>query len=136
MWFTRPQGVDMETINGAAVIRADPDGAVAEAARGLVVLGPEVTQQAYVVMVGAMLAGDEGPPLHVHPYTDEAFYVAEGELTVYVGDHKVVAGAGSLVFVPRGMVHTARNSGSGPMRGLILVSPGGAEHIIQPVETA
>jgi quercetin dioxygenase-like cupin family protein len=136
MRIMQQQGVGMETIHGAAVILADPDGAPGEVVRGPIVLGPEETQTAYVVMIGAMPAGDEGPPLHVHPYTDEAFYVAEGELTLQLGDREVVAGAGSFVFVPRGMVHTARNSGSGPMRGLILVSPGGAEHIFQTVETS
>ena len=125
----------METVNGATVILPEVGGAVAEAARGPVVLGPSQTQEAYVVMVGAMPAGDAGPPLHIHPHTDEGFYIAEGEMTFQLGDREVVAGAGAFVFVPRGMVHTAWNSGSGPMRGLLLLSPGGAEHILQPGET-
>jgi quercetin dioxygenase-like cupin family protein len=125
----------MEAANGAAVILPDAGGAAVEAARGQVVLGPAQTQEAYVVMVGAMPAGDPGPPLHIHPHTDEAFYIADGELTFQLGDQEVVAGAGAFVFVPRGMLHTARNSGAGPMRGLLLLSPGGAEHIVQPVET-
>jgi quercetin dioxygenase-like cupin family protein len=125
----------MEAVNGATVILPDAGGAEAEAARGPVVLGPGQTDEAYVVMVGAMAAGDAGPPLHIHPYTDEAFYIAEGEMTFQLDDREVVAGAGAFVFVPRGMVHTARNSGPGPMRGLLILSPGGAEHIFQPVET-
>ena len=43
-------------------------------------------------------------------------------------------GAGSLVFVPRGTAHTVRNSSDGPIRGLILISPGDAEHLFVPVE--
>ena len=124
----------MEAVNGATVILPDAGGADAEAVRGPVVLGPGQTSEAYVVMVGAMPAGDPGPPLHLHPYTDEGFYIAEGEMTFQLGDREVVAGAGAFVFVPRGMVHTAWNSGPGPMRGLLLLSPGGAEHIVQPVE--
>ena len=127
--------VAMEAINGAIVILPDSGGATGEAARGLLVLGPEQTGEAYVAMIGAMAAGDPGPPLHSHPHTDEAFYIAEGEITFQLGDHEVVAGVGTFVFVPRGMVHTAWNSGPGPVRGLILVSPGGAEHIYQPIET-
>jgi quercetin dioxygenase-like cupin family protein len=127
--------VAMEAINGATVILPDSGGATGEAARGPLVLGPEQTGEAYVVMIGAMPAGDPGPPLHLHPYTDEAFYIAEGEITFQLGDQEVIAGAGTFVFVPRGMVHTAWNSGPGPMRGLILLSPGGAEHIFQPIET-
>jgi len=34
---------------------------------------------AYRVMVGEAPTG-EGPPMHVHPDTDEGFYVGEGEL--------------------------------------------------------
>ncbi len=124
----------METVNGATVILPEPGGAAAEAARGPAVLGPDQGNDAYVAWVGAMPAGDPGPPLHVHPLTDEGFYVADGELTLVFGDREVVAGAGSFVFVPRGVAHTARNSGPGPMRGLLLLSPGGAEHITQPVE--
>ena len=128
--------VGMEAVNGATVILPDAGGAAAEAARGPVVLGPGQTGEAYVVMVGAMPASDAGPPLHIHPHTDEAFYIAEGEMTFQLGDQEVVAGAGAFVFVPRGMVHTARNSGPGPMRGLLLLSPGGAEHVFQSVETS
>lgn len=124
----------METIHGATVIFPDPGGAATEAARGPILFGPDTTEDAYTVMVGAMPAGDQGPPLHVHPYTDEAFYIAEGELTFQLGDQEVVTGPGAFVFVPRGVVHTAWNSGPGPMRGLLLLSPGGAEHLVQPVE--
>jgi hypothetical protein len=32
------------------------------------------------------------------------------------------------------MPHTVWNSGDGPLRGLILISPGSAEHELVPVE--
>jgi mannose-6-phosphate isomerase-like protein (cupin superfamily) len=123
----------VETIHGATVISPAPGGAVGEANRGPVVFGPEQSGDAYVAWVGAMPAGDPGPPLHLHPHTDEGFYVAEGEMTFQLGDREVVAPAGSFVFVPRGVVHTAWNSGAGPMRGMLILSPGGAEHVVQSV---
>jgi len=43
----------------------------------------------------------------------------------------VIAGPGSLVFVPRGVEHTARITK--PLRGLLIDAPGDAEHITQPV---
>ncbi len=67
-------------------------------------------------------------------HTDEGFYIADGEMTFQLGDRQVVARAGTFVFVPRGVVHTARNTGDRPMRGLLILSPGEAEHILQPVE--
>lgn len=126
----------MEMIHEATVVVPEPGGAAVEATRGPIVLRPGQTEGAYVVMIGAMPAGDGGPPLHIHPYTAEAFYIAEGELTFQLGDREVVAGPGTFVLVPRGMAHTARNSGSGPMRGLLLLSPGDAEHVTQPVQTS
>jgi mannose-6-phosphate isomerase-like protein (cupin superfamily) len=122
----------IDNLGGAAVIPPAPGGAVEEAAREAHAgLGPDLSDGAYRVIVGAIPAGDDGPPLHLHPDTDEAFYVAEGELTVVVPEDEVVATPGTFVFIPRGTVHTARNSGSGPMRGLILISPGDAEHIFE-----
>lgn len=61
-----------------------------------------------------------------------AFYIADGAMTFQFEDCEVVAGTGTFVFVPRGVVHTARDTGGRPMRGLL--SPGDAEHIPQPVE--
>jgi quercetin dioxygenase-like cupin family protein len=127
---------EMETVNGATVILPEAGEAAADVEREPVVFGPSRNQEAYVVMVGSMPVGDPAPPLHRHPHTDEAFYIAEGQLTFHLGDRELVAGAGAFVFIPRGLVHTAWNSGSGPMRGLLLLSPGGAEHIFQSVETA
>lgn len=85
-------------------------------------------------MVGTFPPGHPAPPLHVDPDTDEAFYVADGGSTFQLGDREVPVAAGGLVFVPRGMAHTVRNSGDRPVRGLILVSPGGAEHVFVPAE--
>jgi oxalate decarboxylase/phosphoglucose isomerase-like protein (cupin superfamily) len=44
--------------------------------------------------------------------------------------------SGTLVFVPRGVVHTVWNSGSDPVHGVILISPGDREHLVVPVESA
>jgi quercetin dioxygenase-like cupin family protein len=85
-------------------------------------------------MVGVMADGDPTPALHIHPHTDETFYVAEGELTFQLGDRTVVAPAGVIRLRPRGTVHTAWSSGGRPMRGILLLSPGGAEHLFEPVE--
>ena len=117
----------MESINGCTVI-APTD------ASGFLSFGPDETQGAYFVMTVAGPPGQAGPPLHTHPQTDEMFYVAEGEATFQFGDRVVQGTAGCLVFVPRGMPHTVWNSGDGPLKGLIIVSPGGAEHEFVPVE--
>ena len=76
----------------------------------------------YVVEAGLFPPGI-ATPFHLHPNTDETFYVADGEATFRLGDRELQLGAGSLVFVPRGTPHTVSNSGDVPVRGLILISP-------------
>jgi quercetin dioxygenase-like cupin family protein len=117
----------METINGCTVIQP-------ASIEGLLTFGAEETGGAYSLMIGEGPAGSPAPPLHEHPTTDEAFYVADGEASFQLEDEQILVPAGGLVFVPRGTVHTAWNSGSGALRGLIIISPGNVEH--QFVEVA
>jgi mannose-6-phosphate isomerase-like protein (cupin superfamily) len=72
-------------------------------------------------------AGYPGPAMHVHPDFDETFYVIGGEIAVRIGEEASSAGAGAVVFVPRGTPHTFANPGPGPARMLVLLTPGGFE---------
>jgi mannose-6-phosphate isomerase-like protein (cupin superfamily) len=119
----------MEAINGCTVIRAGEGP-------GFLRLGPAEIDGAYVAEIGAVPAGEPGPPLHLHPNTDEAFYIAEGEATFLLGDRELPLASGGFVFVPRGVAHTVWNSGDGPLRGLLIISPGDAAHEFVPVEGA
>lgn len=51
----------------------------------------------------------------------------EGTFAFLLSDEVIEAGPGSLVFVPRGMVHAPRVVGPSPGRVLIALVPGGAE---------
>jgi mannose-6-phosphate isomerase-like protein (cupin superfamily) len=77
--------------------------------------------------------GHPAPPLHVHPHTDEAFDVADGDATFQLGDRELPVTAGGLVFVPWGTAHTVW-AGDRSVPGRILPSPGGAEHLFVSVE--
>jgi quercetin dioxygenase-like cupin family protein len=116
----------METINGCTVIPRSGHAPIP--------LGPAETDGAYTVLVGAFPPGEPAPPLHVHPHTDEAFYVADGDVTFLLGDRELRLTEGGMVYVPRGTAHTAWNSGDGPAHGLLVISPGSAEHVFVPVE--
>ena len=59
---------------------------------------------------------------------------AEGQATFLLGDRELAVEPGSVVVVPRGMPHTVRNSGEDAVRGLIIISPGDAEHVFIPVD--
>lgn len=115
--------MSIESVGQASVAKVD---------EGMVPFGPGQTGGAYVALLGVIPRGEDGPPPHRHPHTDEGFYVAEGEATVQIEDREVVAGPGTFVFVPKGVVHTAWNSGQSDLRGLIVISPGGAEHLFEP----
>jgi len=64
----------------------------------------------------------ESVPLHRHPDDMESFYVLDGELTIYIGDHGVRTPAGSFAHIPGGIVHGFRVE-SEEARYLILTTP-------------
>jgi mannose-6-phosphate isomerase-like protein (cupin superfamily) len=68
----------------------------------------------------------EVPPMHVHEREDEAFYVLEGDLTFFIGDERIDAGAGDFVLgrrlVPHGYLVRSPKE-----RHLSVVVPGGFE---------
>ena len=46
-----------------------------------------------------------GPPLHIHPFQDEWFYVIEGEYLFQVGEEKYEVKLGDTIFLPRNVQH-------------------------------
>ncbi len=79
-----------------------------------------------------------GAPRHRHAGEDEAFYVLDGELTVEVEGkpHPVVLGRGGFVHTPRGVAHSYRNTGVGPLRLLVMCVPGGLERMFGAIDVA
>ena len=70
------------------------------------------------------------PPPHIHHREDETFYVLEGELTVSVGGRTIKATPGTMVFLPRDVVHSFTIN-SDQARVLVLLTPAGAEGYFQ-----
>ena len=66
-----------------------------------------------------------GTPPHIHHREDESFYVVEGEFEFSRDGETIRAGAGSLVYVPRGSLHAFKNVGEGRGRLLLSQTPGG-----------
>lgn len=46
-----------------------------------------------------------GPPLHIHPYQDEFFYIIDGEYLFQVGEDKYQMKPGDTIFLPRNIQH-------------------------------
>jgi quercetin dioxygenase-like cupin family protein len=70
-----------------------------------------------------------GPPPHVHSREEEGFYVLEGEITLQVGDRRLVAAAGTFANMPVGTPHSFKNEGTQPAKMLISVAPAGLEQM-------
>jgi len=75
----------------------------------------------------ALVSPGGGPPLHVHSREEEGFYILEGEITLQLGDKRLVATAGMFVNMPVGTPHSFKNESSRPAKLLISVAPAGLE---------
>ena len=67
--------------------------------------------------------GGEG--LHIQHREDECFYVVEGRFGFVVEDEQIEAGPGSLIYVPKGVLHAFENAGETTARMLVSQTPGG-----------
>jgi quercetin dioxygenase-like cupin family protein len=70
-----------------------------------------------------------GPPSHVHSREEEGFYILEGEITLHVGEERIVVTAGMFANMPVGTPHSFKNESSNPARMLISVAPAGLEQM-------
>jgi quercetin dioxygenase-like cupin family protein len=109
--------------------------------RSLWVLGELVTYKTTSEQTGGAYSLFEvttqpriGPPPHVQHREEESFYVLEGVYEFVVEGHSLRAGAGSLVYVPKGTLHAHKNVGEGLARMLMSQTPGGLhEHFFEEV---
>jgi mannose-6-phosphate isomerase-like protein (cupin superfamily) len=100
--------------------------------RSLWVLGELVTYKIPSQQTGGAYALFEvitrpgtGSPYHVQHREDESFYVVEGEFEFLSGEKTFRVGAGSLLYVPKGTLHSHKNVGGGMGRMLMSQTPGG-----------
>jgi quercetin dioxygenase-like cupin family protein len=100
--------------------------------RTLWVLGELVTYKvtsdqtggAYSLFEVASQPGSGAPP-HVQHREDETFYVLEGDYEFLVEGRTLRMRAGSLLYVPKGNLHTHKNVGERMGRMLVSQTPGG-----------
>ncbi len=68
-----------------------------------------------------------GPPLHRHANEDEIFLVANGRISYRLDETWTELPIGSVVYLPKGCVHTYKNVGDTPSQHWILTLPAGFE---------
>jgi len=97
-----------------------------------VLLTTEATGGATSVIVAWHKPG-EGPPAHVHFKQEEILFIIEGLYEVTVGDETTKAGPGSIVFIPRNVVHRFKNVGDTTGCMLDWSLPGGHDHYFKAI---
>ena len=80
-------------------------------------------------MMEQLLPKGSGPPPHKHTWSDETFYILDGDLTFLIGDEIRTAGKGDFVMVPRDTRHGFRVD-SGTARFLNGYTPASMEALV------
>jgi mannose-6-phosphate isomerase-like protein (cupin superfamily) len=103
-----------------------------EGARSLWVLGKLVTFKITSHQTGGAYSLFEvtaqpgaGPPPHVQHREDEAFCVLEGEYEFLIEGRTINVETGSVIYVPKGNLHTYNNVGVSIGKMLVSQTPGG-----------
>ena len=125
---------DPSSIAGAAqppqTLVIPPDGGRKISAYGdtaQIKLSGEQTNGSMVVALGSTPPGG-GPPPHRHLNEDEMFMVVEGSIRYFAnGQWTEPLEPGSIVYTPRGAIHTFQNVGETPCRQWIIATPSGFE---------
>src|SRR5215210_4553325 len=84
-------------------------------------------------LVEAVSPPANGPLPHIHHREDKTFYVLEGDLEFMVEDDILKVSAGSWLVVPRGTLHTYKNTGTRAARYLGVLTPAGIEKFFEEV---
>lgn len=84
------------------------------------------TDGKYAVLHG-VTPPNGGPPLHVHLFESEVFYVLKGSFIFVINGEKLEAPTGSTVFIPAGVSHQYQNNSDETGELLLFVEPAGLD---------
>jgi mannose-6-phosphate isomerase-like protein (cupin superfamily) len=82
-------------------------------------------QSSAVGMFQLITPPNHGTPLHRHPAQGETHYILQGQFEFRCANHTMRAGAGAVVHVPAGMLHSFINVGAEPGELLCIATPAG-----------
>ncbi|MBL7257594.1 cupin domain-containing protein [Paractinoplanes lichenicola] len=77
----------------------------------------------------ALVPPGGGPVAHLHPHSDEAFYLIDGALEFLDGERTFIAEPGSFVYIPRNHRHRFKNLEKTDARLVFLFTPAGPEDL-------
>jgi quercetin dioxygenase-like cupin family protein len=84
-----------------------------------------------VMMFEELAPPDTATDWHLHHDSDEIAYVLSGEVTFKIGEATSVGAAGACAFMPRGLAHAWKTTGTEPARILFLYTPGAAGKVFE-----
>jgi len=69
---------------------------------------------------------DEGLVPHIHPESEEVYYVTEGKGTVYIGEERreIPIEPEIALYIPPGTIHGVKNTGKEKLVVAFFVAPG------------
>jgi quercetin dioxygenase-like cupin family protein len=135
--FTNPQtgGSNDARTSPLQPVIVKPEQALSIKPFGLdvkVLLSTEATGGAISVLMGRIKPG-EGPGDHVHFNQEEIFFIVEGTFELTVGGQTTTAGPGTIVFIPRNVVHRFKNICDTTGCMLDWTLPGGQDHYFKAI---
>lgn len=100
----------------------DRSGSFLGGLRKVILDSKETSGDVYLVE-GIMPEGSQ-VPVHIHEFEDEIFHVIEGNVELVLGEETIQGKKGDIIYLPRGIKHGIRTSGSQTARVLNYVIPG------------
>jgi oxalate decarboxylase/phosphoglucose isomerase-like protein (cupin superfamily) len=80
------------------------------------------------------LASGKGHARHNHPGSEEIIYVVSGQGEQMVDDQpSVKVGPGTSVYIPADVYHSTLNTGSEPMKLIVVYAPAGPERLLREI---
>lgn len=116
----------MSTLNAITVMPETGDVLQAFGEQVTIHLGGAETGGKFCLFTEVTPPGS-GPPPHYHRDQDEWYYPLAGCVEFFLDGEWSRAAIGSVVFVPKGTVHTFRNFGNEPLKMLVHIAPSGFE---------
>ena len=90
-----------------------------------VMFNPETVGTRHMRFSVGYFSPGQGLNMHIHPESEEVYYVVEGRGTVYVGEErKMEVNKDTAVYSPPGTIHGIRNTGSEKLVVTFSVAPG------------
>ena len=76
------------------------------------------------------VAPGAGSPPHILHDADKMIYVINGKFLIRNGEKSIEAGEGDAVYIPKGIIHNFKNTGTEKGKILVTLSPAGHEDFL------